>query len=368
MFTADDHRWMARALRLAERGLYSTHPNPRVGCVLVRDGRLVGEGWHERAGEPHAEVHALRAAGADARGATAYVTLEPCAHEGRTPPCTRALIEAGVARVIAAARDADPRTAGRGLEQLAAAGIETGYGLLEDEARRLNAGFFSRFERGRPRVTIKQAMSLDGRTALASGESRWVTGEAARRDVQYLRARHHAILTGSGTVLADNPRLNVRLDGEWRQPLRVVLDTKLRTPAKARMLTLPGATWLLAGADTENDDALRAAGVRVELMPLRDGALDLHAVLAFLADEGINDILVEAGPTLGGALLDAGLVDELIVYMAPHLMGHRAQALFELPEIALMRQRVPLMIGDIRAVGGDWRITAVPGNAEKAGD
>lgn len=368
MFTADDHRWMAHALRLAEKGLYSTHPNPRVGCVLVRDGEVVGEAWHERAGEPHAEVLALRAAGERARGATAYVTLEPCAHQGRTPPCTEALISAGVARVIAATRDADPRSAGKGLEALRAAGIATALGLLEAEARRMNAGFFSRLERGRPRVTIKQAMSLDGRTALASGASRWISGEAARRDVQYLRARHHAVLTGSGTVLADDPRLNLRLEGAWRQPLRVVLDSRPRMPEQARMLSQPGETWVFtAGEDAPAMARLRARGARLELVGKRDGALDLEAVFARLAALEINDVLVEAGPTLGGALLAAGLVDELVIYLAPHLLGHRARPLFELPEIALMSQRVPLRITDIRAVGEDWKIVAVPRSGGKLG-
>lgn len=365
MFTADDHHYMTRALRLAEQGRYSTHPNPRVGCVLVRDNAVVGEGWHMRAGEPHAEVHALRVAGEQARGATVYVTLEPCAHQGRTPPCTEALLAAGVARVIAATPDADSRTAGIGLAILRAAGIEVAQGLLQAEARRLNAGFFSRLERGRPRVTLKMAMSLDGRTALASGQSHWITGEAARQDVQYLRAASAAILTGSGTVLADDPRLTVRLPGDWRQPLRVVLDTHLRTMPRARLLQAPGEVLIFNAGDAgAKRAALEAAGARLEAVPLAGGCLDLTAVLQRLAVLECNDVLVEAGARLAGALLEARLVDELIIYMAPHLLGHRGQPLAELPGIALMQQRLPLTITGLRAVGEDWRIDAIPAQHE----
>lgn len=365
MFTTDDHQYMTRALRLAEQGRYTTHPNPWVGCVLVRNGVVVGEGWHMRAGEPHAEAHALRVAGEQARGATAYVTLEPCAHQGRTPPCTEALRAAGVARVVVAARDADPRTAGKGLESLRAAGIEVAHGLLETEARRLNAGFFSRLERGRPQVTLKLAMSLDGRTALASGQSHWITGEAARQDVQYLRAASAAILTGSGTVLADDPRLTVRLPGDWRQPARVVLDTRLRTPAEARILQAPGEVRIFtAVTDGAARAALETAGAQLETVPLAQGSLDLNAVLRRLAVLEYNNVLVEAGARLAGALLEARLVDELIIYMAPHLLGHRGRALAELPGIALMNQRLPLAISEIRAVGEDWRITAQPAAIE----
>ncbi len=363
MFTADDHYYMTRALRLAEQGRYSTQPNPRVGCVLVRNDVVVGEGWHARAGEPHAEALALRAAGEQARGATAYVTLEPCAHHGRTPPCTDALVAAGVARVIVATPDADPRTAGKGLMALRAGGIDVAQGLLETEARRLNAGFFSRLERGRPWVTLKLAMSLDGRTALASGQSHWITGEAARQDVQYLRAASAAILTGSGTVLADDPRLTVRLPGEWRQPARVVLDTRLRTPAEAKILQQPAEVRIFTAAtDGAARAALQAAGAQLETAPLAQGSLDLQAVLRRLAELEYNEVLVEAGARLAGALLEAHLVDELIIYMAPHLLGHRGRALAELP--GMMNQRLPLTITGIRAVGEDWRITAQPGKAE----
>lgn len=274
MFTADDHRYMTRALELARRGLYTTHPNPRVGCVLVKEGAIVGEGWHVRAGESHAEVLALQQAGDRARGAAVYVTLEPCAHQGRTPPCSEALIRAGVSRVIAAVRDPDPRVAGKGLARLQDAGIETQTGLLAEEARALNAGFFQRLDARRPWVRLKLAMSLDGRTALASGQSHWITGEAARRDVQYWRAQSSAVLTGIGTVLADNPRLNVRLSGDWRQPVRVVLDTRLRISPDARLLGLPGETRIFtASGDAAAIARLTAAGALVEQVPAAGGKI-----------------------------------------------------------------------------------------------
>ena len=354
---AGDLRWMAHALRLARRGLYTTDPNPRVGCVLVRDDVLVGEGWHQRAGEPHAEIHALRAAGARARGATAYVTLEPCCHQGRTPPCSRALIEAGVARVVAAMEDPNPRVAGQGLAQLQAAGIETAVGVLADAAGALNPGFVQRMRRGRPWVRCKLAMSLDGRTAMASGESQWITGAAARADVHRLRARSSAMLTGIGTVLADDPSLTARLPAAEAvlQPLRVVLDPALRMPPSARMLALPGGTLVLtrdAGSDR--------ARAEVAAVPAGPGGLDLAAVLELLGHREINEVMVEAGATLAGALLGQGLVDELVLYLAPHVMGDGARGLFHLPGLAAMRDRIELEITDLRAVGRDWRITARP--------
>lgn len=364
MATADDHRYMARALQLARRGLYTTDPNPRVGCVLVRDGEVVGEGWHRRAGEPHAEIHALRAAGERARGATVYVTLEPCAHHGRTPPCSEALVEAGVARVVAAMRDPNPQVAGKGLQRLEAAGIGTETGVLEAEAAALNPGFIRRMQRGRPWVRCKLAMSLDGRTAMRSGESRWITGDAARADVHRLRARSSAIVTGAGTVLADDPSLTARLpedDGPVEQPLRVVLDTHLAMPPTARMLSLPGQTLVLTASDAGGPRAeLEAAGAEVRVMPARDGQLDLEAVLDELGRREINEVLFETGAVLAGAVLRAGLIDELIVYMAPHLMGDEARGLFHLPGLSRMDQRIALEIRDIRSVGRDWRITAVP--------
>jgi diaminohydroxyphosphoribosylaminopyrimidine deaminase/5-amino-6-(5-phosphoribosylamino)uracil reductase len=355
---ADDYRHMARALTLARRGLYGTDPNPRVGCVLVRDGEVVGEGWHEHAGEPHAEANALDAAGERARGATAYVTLEPCCHHGRTPPCTDALLHAGITRMVAAMLDPNPQVAGRGLMQLRTAGVRVECGLLEAEAQALNPGFVQRMTQGRPFVRLKLAMSLDGRTALASGESQWLTGEAARRDVQRLRARSSAILTGSGTVLADDPRLDVRLPEAKRQPLRVILDSGLRTPPTARTLRLSGSVFIFtAVADPATQAPLRVAGAAIIVVPRTEQGLDLRAVMAELARRECNEIQVECGPTLAGALLQAGLVDELVVYMAPLLLGDQARGLFQLPELTRMNERRELEILETRTVGGDWRLT-----------
>lgn len=366
-FTADDYRYMAQAIQLAHKGLYTTQPNPRVGCVIVKDGQVVGQGWHERAGQAHAEINALQQAGEQARGSDVYVTLEPCAHYGRTPPCAHALMQAGVKRVIAAMVDPNPLVAGKGLSILQQAGIETASGLLTTEARDLNPGFITLMERKRPYVRVKMAMSLDGRTAMASGESVWITGDAARRDVQFWRAQAGAILTGIGTVLQDNPSLNVRLTaqdlslhGEVRQPIRVVLDSALRFPLNARMTSLDGDI-LLYTCSTQADKiaALQAQGISVR--QFSGQRLNLLEVLNALAVEGINEVHVEAGATLSGALLEQGLADELLIYMAPHLMGSNARALFQLP-LDTMQQRVPLQIHDIRAVGQDWRIIAKPLN------
>jgi len=370
--TAGDHAFMARALRLAGRGLYTTEPNPRVGCVLVRDGTLVGEGWHRRAGGAHAERIALAAAGEAARGATAYVTLEPCCHHGKTPPCTDALLGAGVARVVTAMVDPNPLVGGRGLALLAAAGVAVESGVMGDQAKGLNPGFIKRMAQGLPYVRCKLAASLDGRTAMASGESQWITGTAARRDVQFLRARSSAILTGVGTLLADDPSLNVRLaaaelpglkPGEAvRQPLRVVVDSALRTPATARMLGLPGGT-LIACSDPlpARRAALEAVGARVYTCPGDDGRVDLAALLRHLAGQEVNEVLIEAGPILAGAAVQCGLVDELILYLAPHLMGQAARGLFDLPGVGRMAHRIALTVTDVRAVGHDWRLTATLG-------
>jgi len=363
MTATADHEYMARALQLAERGLFTTDPNPRVGCVLVRDGDIVGEGWHERAGEAHAEVNALQQAGAQAAGATAYVTLEPCCHQGRTPPCTTALINAGVTRVVAGMEDPNPQVAGQGLQVLQAAGIETTAGLLTAAAEQLNPGFVMRMRQARPWVRLKLAMSLDGRTALANGTSQWITGQAARQDVHRLRARSSAILTGVGTVLADDPALTVRLDSgaadPVQQPVRVILDTHLQTPPASRLLDLPGETVIVTGTmDAAATAALTRPGVSVVNLPQHHGRLDLAAVLQHLGAMAMNEVHVEAGATLSGALLTAGLVDELVLYMAPHLLGDTARGLFALPELEQMEQRMQLSINDIRAVGEDWRITA----------
>ncbi len=360
-FDVHDRVCMARALRLAERGRYTTAPNPRVGCVIVRGGEVVGEGWHERAGGPHAEVVALAAAGAAARGATAYVSLEPCCHHGRTGPCTEALLEAGVARVVYGADDPNPRVSGEGAARLRAAGIEVPGGLLADQSERLNAGFVTRMRRGRPRVTLKTASSLDGATAMTSGESRWITGEAARRDVQRLRAASCAIVTGVGTVLADDPRLTVRGDqfgAAPRQPLRVVLDSRLRTPADAQVCAAHGAL-LVHGPDATRPAALPAAAQCVEV-PRGPAGLDLAAVLAVLAEREVNDVLVEAGPEVGGAFLDAGLVDELVIYLAPHIMGSESRRQFVTPGRTRLAERGELDVIDVRQLGPDIRITARP--------
>lgn len=360
-WSSADYRHMARALTLARRGLTSTDPNPRVGCVLVRDDHVVGEGWHERAGEPHAEAIALDAAGARARGATAYVTLEPCCHHGRTPPCTDALLSAGVARMVAAMRDPNPRVAGRGLDILRAAGVVVECGLLETEARALNPGFIQRMTLGRPWVRVKLAMSLDGRTALASGASQWLTGAAARADVQRLRARSSAILTGIGTLLADDPSLNVRLPDAAGQPLRVILDPELRTPPTARILQLPGPVVIFTAiSDPAAWALLQAAGGEIVVAPRAVRGLDLYAVLAELARRECNEVHVECGPTLAGALVQADLVDELVIYLAPLLLGDRARGLLQLLELTRMQERRELEILEMRAVGRDWRLTLRP--------
>jgi diaminohydroxyphosphoribosylaminopyrimidine deaminase/5-amino-6-(5-phosphoribosylamino)uracil reductase len=360
-YTRADAEFMARAIHLAELGLYTTDPNPRVGCVLVKDGRIVGEGWHRKAGGPHAEVEALSAAGSEARGATAYVSLEPCCHHGKTPPCTLALIAAGVVRVIAAMEDPNPKVAGMGLKALAAAGVAASSGLLESAAARLNPGFCQRMRTGRPWVRSKLAMSLDGRTALASGESRWITGADARRDVHRLRARSSALLTGIGTVLADDPQLTARLDGDAgaiSPPARVVLDSSLRFPAKARLADDSARTLVLTGAGRSGPGPDWPAAVEVVELPTGpDGRLDLPAVIDWLGRAEFNEVMVEAGPVLNGALLRAGLVDEWIVYLAPVALGDAARGLFHLPELARMEDRYPFKFGETRQVGDDIRLT-----------
>lgn len=354
---AEDSQWMALALRLAERGLNTTSPNPRVGCVLVKEGRTVGEGWHERAGEPHAEVHALRAAGKQAHGATAYVTLEPCSHYGRTPPCADALIAAGVKRVVVAMQDPNPLVAGEGMKKLAAAGIETDCGLMQAVARELNIGFCTRMSRGMPWIRSKLAASLDGRTALKNGTSKWITGAAARGDVQHWRARSCAIVTGIGTVLADDPLLNVRDIPTERQPLRVVLDSWLRIAPDANILT--GATLIYTASTDENKrEALQQKGAELMLLPGANGQVDLHAVMQDLAGRGINEVLVEAGRKLNGALMKAGLTDELVLYLAPQLLGDAARGMADLGELMQLQQRVELQWQDVRQVGKDLRIVA----------
>ncbi len=355
----DDALAMALALQLAERGMYTTDPNPRVGCVIIKDGERVGEGWHERAGEAHAEVHALRQAGSAARGATAYVTLEPCCHHGRTPPCADALIGAGIARVVVAMPDPNPLVSGKGLNALRRAGITVEEGLMRAQAEALNPGFIVRMRDARPFVRVKLAVSLDGRTAMATGESKWITGEPARADVQRLRARSSAILTGIGTVRADDPSLTVRSIDTWRQPLRVVVDARLSLPTTARVLAPPGSTLLAAASeDAERARRLRQAGAEILCLPNADGEVDLAELMRQLAARGMNEVLVEAGATLCGALLAAELIDELVVYIAPHLMGAQAHGMFNIPGLERMQDRVALDVRDVRAVGDDWRVVA----------
>lgn len=373
MFSANDHALMARALRLAERGMYTTQPNPRVGCVIARDDAIVGEGWHQRAGCAHAEVFALDAAAGHARGATAYVTLEPCGLEGRTPPCADALIAAGVARVVVASDDAFQREGGA-FDRMRAAGIVVDTGLMRDAACELNRGFFSRVERGRPWVRVKLAMSLDGRTALGNGESKWITGEAARADVQRWRARSSAIVTGIGTVLADDPRLTVRWPprsvaanpqasteakaGEGAPdvpPQRVIFDRSLRTPRGAQVLDGSVPTVVFHAHDAVATDERFH---RVMRLPVESDAygLDLVHALGLLAARGMNEVQVEAGATLSGALFDAGLVDELLLYVAPVLLGDSARSLLALPTLADMAGRWTLQVVEQRQVGVDARL------------
>ena len=371
-----DVQWMQRALRLAKRGYYSTMPNPRVGCVVVKEGQCVGEGFHIRAGGPHAEIHALKAAGDNAAGATAYVTLEPCSHHGRTGPCAEALVNAGIARVVVAMADPNPLVAGRGLARCREAGIAVRVGVCEDEAQQLNAGFSLRMREGRPRVTLKLAMSLDGRTAMANGQSQWITGPAARRDVQRLRAASSAIVTGVGSILYDDSRLTVRdeeagfsadTERAAQPPLRVVVDTHLRTPLSARILHCKGDTILATCVtDSARVAAFEAAGAIVWQLPCANGHVDLHALMTRLASERqCNDVLVEAGATLAGSCWQAGLVDELVLYIAPVFLGSSAKPLMVLP-LQEMCEKYSLRITQTRAVGHDWKVMAVPdgqGNA-----
>ena len=361
-------QFMAQAITLARNGLYTTHPNPRVGCVIVKHGQVIAEGFTQPAGGAHAEVMALRAAGDAAQGATAYVTLEPCSHTGRTPPCADALVRAGIAKVFVAMTDPNPCVSGSGIERLRAADVEVQCGLLEAQARALNPGFIRRMEQGMPFVRLKMATSLDGRTALASGESQWITGAAARKDVQFWRAQSDAILTGIGTVLADDPSLTVRLsakelgiEGDVRQPTRVVLDTHLRCPVDAKLLSLPGKTLIYTqhyASDTVY--ALEQAGAEVVVLEASDtqSRVPLHAVLKDLAAREINEVHTEAGALLCGNLLENNLADELLLYMAPHLLGSDALGAFCLPHLQQMKDRINLKIQDIRAIGEDWRIIA----------
>ncbi|PXW86420.1 diaminohydroxyphosphoribosylaminopyrimidine deaminase [Nitrosomonas sp. Nm84] len=359
MFSSADYAFMSYALRLAEKGLYSTTPNPRVGCVITNNGEIVGSGWHERAGQPHAEIHALHTAGKAARGATAYITLEPCSHYGHTPPCANALIAAGIARVIVAMEDPNPLVSGRGCALLQQAGIAVQVSLLHAEAHALNVGFVSRMLRKKPWVRLKIAASLDGKTALNNGTSQWITGAAARQDGHRWRARSCAIVTGIGTVKSDNPQLTVRHIQTFRQPKKVIVDSHLVISLDAKLLQ--GEEVLIFTADSENQKkkmALEKMGVRVLVLPNAEGIIDLGKMMTMLADFGINEVLVEAGRGLNGALVRAGLVDEMIIYLAPHLLGDDAQGMLRLPELLDLQQKRTLAIQDLRMVGQDIRVTA----------
>ena len=359
-FSAADHESMARALRLAQLGLLTSTPNPRVGCVIVKDGAVVGEGWHRRAGEAHAEVHALKAAGDLARGATAYVTLEPCSHHGRTPPCADALIAAGVSRVVAAMQDPNPQVAGRGLNRLRDAGIVIDCGLLENDARELNIGFVSRMTRGRPWLRAKLAASLDGKTALENGQSQWITGPDARQDGHRWRARACAILSGMGTVRDDDPRLDVREIDTERQPLKVIVDSRLELSSEARLFQSGKVLVAYAQKSADRSAALRARGAELLYLPDAQGKVDLSALMRELATRGINEVHVEAGSRLNGALLATGLIDEFLIYLAPSLIGHRARGLLDLPALESLDGKTQLAIRDLARVGNDIRILARP--------
>jgi diaminohydroxyphosphoribosylaminopyrimidine deaminase/5-amino-6-(5-phosphoribosylamino)uracil reductase len=358
VFTPADEHFMSRALRLAQRGLFTATPNPRVGCVAVRDGAIVGEGFHERAGEAHAEIHALRAAGERAAGATVYLNLEPCSHHGRTPPCVDALIGAKVARVVAAMQDPNPKVAGEGFARLRAAGVAVESGLLEDEARELNIGFVARMTRGRPWVRLKVAASLDGKTALANGRSQWITGETARADGHRWRARACAVLTGIGTVKTDDPQLTVRAVETPRQPLKVLVDSRLEVPLEARLLA--GGNTLVAAAVDDRDRIarLRERGAEVVVLPNAAGKVELGDLTRELARRDLNEIHVEGGFKLNGSLVAAGVVDELLVYLAPSLIGESAQGMFNLPALEDLTRQRRLVWRDVQRVGEDLRVIA----------
>jgi diaminohydroxyphosphoribosylaminopyrimidine deaminase / 5-amino-6-(5-phosphoribosylamino)uracil reductase len=382
-FSAQDHLFMTRALQLAEQGLYSTQPNPRVGCVIVKDGKIIGEGAHLKAGEPHAEVFALQQAGAQSKGATLYVTLEPCNHTGRTPPCSQAIINAGITKVIVAMQDPNPLVAGSGLAHLQAHNIEVASGLMQAQAETLNPGFISRMTKNKPYVRCKIAASLDGKTALNNGASQWITSEPARLDVQHWRARSCAILTGIGTVLADNPSMTVRAttntpsplmgeaklgashrnsgEGETvRQPLKVIVDSQLQTPIDAKILQGGNALIAFATQNPKKEAQLLNAGAELLCIPNSDGKVCLNTLLSHLAACEINEVLVEAGEGLNGALMAQNLIDELLIYYAPKLMGSAAKGMLALPALTQMSQAIMLEMLDVRQIGVDIRLRAKP--------
>jgi len=356
MFSSDDHAYMSQALQLAERGLYSTSPNPRVGCVIVRDGKITGSGWHVHTGQPHAEINALNVAGEAAQGATVYLTLEPCSHYGRTQPCAEALVRAKVAKVVIAMRDPNPLVAGKGVSLLKQSEINVLVGLMEETAKNLNVGFVSRMTNNRPWIRMKIAASLDGKTALNNGVSKWITGEAARYDGHRFRARSCAVLTGIGTVLEDDPQLSVRFVETSRQPLPVIIDGRLEIPATAKVLRGEGELIFTANDNKERIAALKKVGARPIILPNEKGKVDLAKMIAMLADFEINEVLVEAGSKLNGALIKARLVDELVIYLAPNLIGNTAQGMLQLPELTDLSEKYKLKTQDLRMVGEDIRI------------
>ena len=356
MFTSDDYAYMSQALQLAERGLYSTSPNPHVGCVIVRGGKITGSGWHVHAGQPHAEINALNVAGEAAQGATVYLTLEPCSHHGRTHPCAEALVRAKVAKVIIAMQDPNPLVAGKGASLLKQSGINVLVGLMEEKAKDLNVGFVSRMTNNRPWVRMKIAASIDGKTALNNGVSQWITGEAARHDGHRLRARSCAVLTGIGTVLEDDPQLSVRFIETPRQPLRIIIDSRLEIPTTARVLRGEGELIFTTNDNKERIAALKEVGARPIILPNEKGKIDLAKLMQILTDFEINEVLVEAGNRLNGSFIKAGLVDELVIYLAPHLIGNRAMGMLQLPELTDLSEKYNLRIKDLRMVGEDIRI------------
>ncbi len=364
IWTAADTSCMARALELAEKGRFSTHPNPRVGCVIARNGKALSAGWHRKAGEPHAEINALHDASCNLQGATAYVSLEPCSHHGRTPPCTEALIRSGISRVVIAASDPNPQVSGAGIQALRGAGIAVETGLMAEAANELNKGFISRMTRGRPHVRCKSAVSLDGKTALAGGASRWITGPTARQDVQELRAASSAVMTGINTVLADDPRLDVRaVDTGGRQPLRVVLDRELRFPPGAQMLGLDGTTILFTrNGDEQLHGSLERAGARVRFIDGSEDDFPDTVVRELALTYEVNDLLLEAGAKLSGTMLARGLIDELVVYQAPIILGAAAVDMMETPVVTDMNDRYEMELVDYRRFDEDWRFVFKPGH------